>query len=796
MTRVDLHLHSRFSNRPEEWIFRKIGVAKSYSEPKDLYERLREQGFSYFTLTDHHTLEGALTLEGLPGVFFSEQATVFFPEDEVSVEVLIWGLNREQHTQIQKLRRNIYEFQKYLNLERLAHAVAHPFFAPEGRLQAVHMEKLLLLFKHYETRNGLRSPLTNEFTEAFFRGLTQGQLEQIADRHEIEPTHQRPWEKILVGGSDDQGGVFPGRAWTATPQAETVEEFLENIREGRCFAEGASGGPVTVSHGLYNKVRYFIGERFESVRSSPLAQNAFARFMEGRDPTQISWRQKLELAAEGILSGQIFHLLKPANVSLWMTLAEVLDGEALKAELTRLAESGAGVEDRAFHIANLLANKLSFHFVSLFLEHASEGNLMRAFQDLAAILPILAPLAPYLFELHREAPNVPWFRSISRAVYGRDLPSLERRKIAWFTDTLEDVNGVSKTICTLAGQGRKLGYEVTILTSRADSRIQDVPLKNFEPIGEFALPEYELQRLAFPPILEVVEYICREGVTDVVLSTPGPMGLVGLLAARLLGLRVSGIYHTDFPRYVRILTEDGSLETLAWTYMHWFYTGLDALYVNSEPYRQAWVERGATSWKLRLLPRGMDLSFFNPTRRQADYWTRRGVGSCEVVLLYVGRISKEKDLDLLVSCVRNLPKGVAKMAFVGDGPYRGEIEKMLPEAIFTGYLTGEDLAAAYASADVFLFPSTTDTYGNVVVEALASGLPCVVSDEGGPSGLVKHGLTGFVTRRGDCGDFAEQTIRLIADQELRSAMGRNGHASVKGMDWKSAARQLFSEIVS
>ena len=735
-------------------------------------------------------------LEGLPGVFLSEQVTVFFPEDEVSVEVLVWGLNREQHAQIQKLRRNIYEFQKYLNLERLAHAVAHPFFAPEGRLQSVHVEKLLLLFKHYETRNGLRSPRTNEFTDAFFRSLTQSQLDQIADRHDIAPTHERPWEKILVGGSDDQGGVFPGRAWTATPQADTVEEFLENIRQGRCFAEGASGGPVTVSHGLYNKVRYFLGERFESVRRSPLAQSAFASFVEGRDPTQISWRHKLELAAEGIFSGQIFHLLKPANVSLWMTVAEVLDGEDLKAELTRTAESGDDTEDRAFRIANLLANKLSFHFVSLFLEHASKGNLLTAFQDLVALVPILSPLAPYLFELRREAPNVPWFRVVSRAVHGRDLPSLERRKVAWFTDTLEDVNGVSKTICTLAGQGQRLGFEVTVITSRADSRMEGIPLKNFEPIGEFAIPEYELQRVAFPPILEVVEYIYREGVTDVVLSTPGPMGLVGLLAARLLGLRVSGIYHTDFPRYVRILTEDGSLETLAWTYMHWFYTGLDALYVNSEPYRQAWVDRGATSWKLRLLPRGMDLSLFNPSRRRENYWKLRGVDSSEVILLYVGRISKEKDLDLLVSCMRRIPKGTAKMAFVGDGPYRAELEKLLPEAIFTGYLTGEDLAAAYASADVFVFPSTTDTYGNVVVEALASGLPCVVSDEGGPSGLVKHGLTGFVTRRGDYSDFADQTIRLISDQDLRLAMGRNGHASVQGMDWKNAAAQFFSEIIS
>jgi glycosyltransferase involved in cell wall biosynthesis len=131
------------------------------------------------------------------------------------------------------------------------------------------------------------------------------------------------------------------------------------------------------------------------------------------------------------------------------------------------------------------------------------------------------------------------------------------------------------------------------------------------------------------------------------------------------------------------------------------------------------------------------------------------------------------------------------LAIVGDGPYLNELRTKLPSAIFTGYLQGTELAQAYASADLFLFPSTTDTYGNVVVEALASGLPCVVSDSGGPAHLIRHGQNGFVTRSLDPIDFARHTRRLIEDNELREALRKNAVESVQHMNWAAATRDLF-----
>ena len=172
----------------------------------------------------------------------------------------------------------------------------------------------------------------------------------------------------------------------------------------------------------------------------------------------------------------------------------------------------------------------------------------------------------------------------------------------------------------------------------------------------------------------------------------------------MLGLRTSGIYHTDFPQYVRILTDDNFLETLTWKYMKWFYSQLDLIFVNSEQYRRAWIERGIPAEKLKILPRGLDNSLFHPARRDQKLREQFGAHNGEVVLLYVGRVSKEKDLDVLAAAYRKLraQHPETRMVFVGDGPYLKELRELLPDAKFTGYLTGLDLAKAFASADVFV----------------------------------------------------------------------------------------------
>ncbi len=787
---ADLHLHSRYSARSAEWVFRRMAFPDSTSEPRLLYRKLRQAGRTFVTLTDHNCIDGALSIAGEPGVFLSEQISTQFPEDRARVELLAWGITEAQHREIQGWRENIYDLQRYLAQSGIAHAVAHPLYRLDDRLSVANFEKLILLFRHFEGLNGLRHALLGEVAEHILARLTPAKLDELANRHGFAPTHSEPWKKILVGGSDDHGGLFPGCAWTATPDCKTPEEFLAHVARGECEPQGRGGTPLALSHGLYNTIYSFAREKFtHSGASSGLVAKVFSRFMEGRDPTEFSLADKLGLLTQGIVSGKIFDLAKPAHASLWKKLADALSDADLKQLMARQTEGVEEPERRAFLMANLLVSRLAFRFFTKFVQQISSGNLIEAIQEISILGPLLLTVSPYIYAFQTQSPPRTLLRRMCERLAGEVPPGLLNRKRAWFTDTLEDVNGVATTIRKMTAAGVTAGKELVVVTSRAEIGITGIPIKNFAPTGEFELPEYELQKLSFPPIMEMLDYIAREGFSELIISTPGPVGLTALMAAKLLGLRAVGIYHTDFPQYVRILTDDSFLETLTWKYMHGFYSQLDLLYVNSGAYRQAWVERGIDAGRIAILPRGLDTDLFHPRRRDPHFWERHGGPWPEkAVLLYVGRVSKEKDLDVIVAAVRSLEAGKvpAQMVFVGDGPYLQDLKRALPRARFTGALAGADLAAAYASADVFLFPSTTDTYGNVVVEAHAAGLPTVVSDTGGPKELVEDGVTGYVTRSLDAEDFTRAVRRLVEDGALRQRMSAAARESVRNRDWSRA----------
>ncbi|MGB8339982.1 MAG: glycosyltransferase [Chthoniobacterales bacterium] len=796
MSRCDLHLHSRFSDRSEDWIFRRFDFPDSYSDPAELYERAKATGMDFVTITDHDTIEGCRAISSLPDTFISEQVTTYFPQDPCKIHLLVWGLSEAQHDEIVRLRDNIFELQAFLQQESIAHAVAHPLYSINGKLSTSHLERLILLFQHFEGINGLRDALLSDLTRHILAHLTPEKIDTFAERHHLAPTHAEPWEKILVGGSDDHGGIFVGSACTETPLAKTPGEFLDHIRAGRCLPHGAGGTPLALSHGFYNTLSRFIQDRFTEKLgpSAGLVEKMFSRFMEGLDPTEFTLGEKAGFVAQGVLSGKIFELAKPANISLWRELSGYFAQPEVKAQLAREVADVAEPERRTFIMANAACEQLAFRFFEKFMQQLNAGNVIESIQALASIAPIVVVLAPYIYAFHSQAPSRRWLREICRDFTGAIPPELQNKKRAWFTDTLEDVNGVSTTIRKMAAEARDAGEELVVVTSRNELTLDGLPIRNFKPIGEFELPEYELQKLSFPPILQMLDYIQRENFSEIIISTPGPIGLTALLAGKMLNLETSGIYHTDFPQYIRILTEDGFLESLAWKYMQWFYGQLDTIFVNSEQYRQSWIDRGIDSAKLKILPRGLDTALFNPARSEPDFWKQFGSDGAGVRLLFVGRVSKEKDLDILVQAFRNLRQEnvPVQLSIVGHGPYSATLAEMMPEACYTGYLSGTDLARAYASSDIFVFPSTTDTFGNVIIEAQSAGLPVVVSNVGGPQELVSDGVTGLITRARDIGDFTAAIRRLVEDEPLRREMSAAARHSVEDRSWPRAFRRFWA----
>jgi glycosyltransferase involved in cell wall biosynthesis len=301
----------------------------------------------------------------------------------------------------------------------------------------------------------------------------------------------------------------------------------------------------------------------------------------------------------------------------------------------------------------------------------------------------------------------------------------------------------------------------------------------FPAVGDFTIPEYPELKLNFPPILDVMDFIEKEGFTHIHVSTPGTVGLLGLLIGRVMDLPVAGTYHTDIPPYVRSLTNDEFLEQAAWSYMVWFYSQMGEVMVPSAGTREQLLSRGLPAAKLKPLPRWVNIEQFSPEQRTPEYWEKRGLNG-SLTLLYVGRVSREKSLDLLVAAFRELIAAGAdlSLAIVGDGPYREEMARELAgyPALFTGYLQGEELQRAYASADLFVFPSATDTFGNVVLEAQASGLPVIVTDVGGPRELMCDGETGIVFPAGSQSGLVGAIRKFTLHRNRLAEMGCNARA--------------------
>lgn len=791
--RADLHVHSKYSKRPSEWILRKIGCSESYTDPHRLYRTARERGMHFVTITDHNTLSGSLEIAHLEGTFVSEEITTYFPEDRCKLHVLAYDLTEVQHADISRLRENVYDLVAYLDKAGILHALAHPLYAVNDRLSLETIEKLMLLFTHFEI-NGSRDRHQNDSVKAIVEKIGKMDMERLANKTGIKPIGREPWKKVLIGGSDDHSSLTIARTYSEVTGAWSKEIFLDSIRMGNITVVERVSTPKTMGHNLYSIGYQYYGSRFNLHKA--VSHEPFLRFTDHvltpkRDRSEDGFLQRLKQAAWNLrrpgarmISGTTRLqdlLLKEAREVIFedRVLKQVLEGDVIHLEQ---------MDEVWFSFVNQISEKVIKKLADSIFDNLSGANVIDIFQMIGSAGSLYTLLAPYFVSYSLFTKDREFARLCQSDLFEHRKKDRQRLKIAHFTDTFYEVNGVALTLQMQLQMALKNHKQQTIIT--CDLRPDASGVVNFAPIGVYEMPEYPELKLYYPPLLKMLNACFEQGFTHIHSATPGPVGLAALVIARILRLPFHGTYHTALPQYVMHLTEDNAMEDLMWRYMIWYYNQMEAIYVPSKATGEELAAHGIPREKLRLYDRGIDIERFHPSKRNGFFKKRLGLTADTIKLLYVGRVSREKNLPFLVEVFKRVAaqREDAHLVVVGDGPYLPEMRRALAgfNASFTGYLEGEDLEQAYASSDVFLFPSTTDTFGNVVLEAQASGLPVIVTDSGGPQENVIPGETGYVVPAGDCTTFVHAILGIVNDRTKLETMRAKARAYMKNRSFESA----------
>ena len=359
-------------------------------------------------------------------------------------------------------------------------------------------------------------------------------------------------------------------------------------------------------------------------------------------------------------------------------------------------------------------------------------------------------------------------------------------RIALFTETfLPKVDGIVTRLSHTVDHLQRMGDQVMVFSP--DGGLREYKGAQICGVPGFPLPLYPELKLALPrPSIRQILEDFRPDLIHIV--NPAVLGLGGLYYAKSLDVPLVASYHTHLPKYLEHYGL-GMLEGVLWELLKALHNQAQINLCTSTAMQEALTSHGIE--RVEVWQKGVDTELFRPELASQEVRSHLSQGHPESpILLYVGRLSAEKEIDRIKPVLEAIPN--ARLALVGDGPYRQELEKHFEgtPTHFVGYLTGKNLAAAFASADAFVFPSRTETLGLVLLEAMAAGCPVIAANAGGIPDIVTDGINGYLFDPQDENGAIGATKRLLAHQLEREVLRRNARQEAEKWGWAAATRQL------
>ncbi|HST70703.1 MAG TPA: glycosyltransferase [Solirubrobacterales bacterium] len=753
-SRVDMHCHSTASQFSKLGVQRSLGLPECATPPEEVYELAKRRGMDFVTITDHDTIDGCLELTDRPDCFVSEELTARFAGEPQAVHVLCYGITPGDHEWLQAHSGDVEACAAYLHEHGIASALAHPFFNVAAPLTRRHRRRLAELFPIWEVRNGSRAAELNMPAAIYVE------------------THGGTG----IGGSDDHAGVDIGRTFTEVPAAETPEEFLAHMLRGDAEAHGEQGSAAKWTHAAMALATRALAEGGRGDGREPLPGQQRGGSGEGLPPVQpgagpdpsvvlkMAERVIREGAArEGKIAADVGPEDARALLDAWLDgLGLQLRGREL---IAFLQEDGFSHPD-LYRRARRIHDRRLREAITAGAEAVAKGDLPGAVNPLFEAMVPAVPYAPATAFLGAEKAKL------------RDRRG-ERQRVAVIADGIGSMHGVTHTIEQIRERGVP-GFDVDVVGT--DPGVD----RRLPAATELEIPFYEGMSLGVPGLPDLVE-VLAEGAYDLVhVTAPGPAGIAATLMSRITGVPLIASYHTEIATYAGMRSKDGTLEALTRAGLGAFYSAPGAVLSPSPSADASVIALGADPARVGRWERGVDLDRFDPGKAEPDAFPG------EIKVLYAGRLTREKGVDLLAESFLRAHERDRRLHLLlaGGGPEEGELRERLGDrATFLGWLSGEELPRAYASADAFLFCSSTDTYGQVILEAAASGLPVVAVAEGGPAALIENRHTGLLCRP-DADHLAGTLLQLASTPQLRRQLGNAAARAARERSWERSMGQL------
>lgn len=826
--RIDLHCHDHNSDVPDELWGRILGLPETWLSTSKLVKRLRAGGSDVITVTNHNNARSCWHLleQGLE-VLVGAEFTCHFEQHDLFCHVLSYGFTPEQEVVLNRKRQDIQAFLRYAAEQDIPVILPHPLYlySRNNKIDLDLFEKLAVMFQRFEVLNGQRDLWQSTLTLHWARGLTAEKIAGYARKHRLNPAEfgvdpYRP--KVLAGGSDDHMGIFAGQcgSYLEVPdlarRLETTSASdlaLEAIRDGRI----APFGHVAENSKLNIALLDYFAQIATRLRDPGLLRILLHRG-DVQDKVACFAISNLLLELQKHKQSSKFfrfvhdalHGKKPGRMLRWKIAR---DYRFCVEQLERIADNANGTPEAFVATVDEALSALFTGLSRLIVQRVEKSSLVAhgnrldllSTEEFTKRFEIPSQITALFFggsnrsdmsgfNVRGLLDNLSFPILISTVLTGATLAStrmlyqnrdfLNRfaahignsqhpRRALHLTDTLFDRNGVSNSLSGKLREFQRHDLAIDLLTCHADAQGQ-AHLHVVRPLATYTLPDSQ-QELRLPDLMEIVRIFYEGGYDRVVCSTEGPMVAVALFLKYKFNVPCYFFMHTDWLEYVQRTTgatqhERDRLRRA----LRQLYRQFDGVFVLNSDHRD-WLsghEMEIPAQRVHLTAHHAPAPVTNvkPASKRSLF---PDATPQTPVLLIACRVSREKGLfdlpEILAMARQALPD--LRLVIAGTGPAEQELRERLPDARFLGWVDRDELAGLYRGLDLFVFPSRFDTFGNVLLEAFAHGMPAVAYNCKGPKDIIENGRSGYLVE--DARQMAECIVAHFRRSDEQTRL-RNG----------------------